>query len=150
MSAVSATSRCRCALCILQDIETLAATGRTRMATGLLGELRAAIEADIAGAHAKGVEEGRQGAPGRTPASRRDLRAPQLARRSTPPPRPSKRQQTSTKPHKVLARALVEGRITPQRVAELLGIRLEDVPPIAAGRVGLSGDAWRKLMRDLA
>jgi hypothetical protein len=142
--------RCGCPLCIMADATLLLDRGKAGMASRVLEGQPSAIVAAVEAAHAKGVEEGRQGAPGRTPAPRRDLRAPPPARRSTPPPRPSKRQQTSTKPHQVLARALVEGRITPQRVAELLGIRLEDVPPIAAGRVGLSGDAWRKLMRDLA
>jgi hypothetical protein len=69
MSAVSATSRCRCALCILQDIETLLASGRTAMAMGLLGELRAAIEGR--NVHAKG----RQAVPGRAPAPGQNKKA---------------------------------------------------------------------------
>jgi hypothetical protein len=142
MSAVSATSRCRCALCILQDIETLLASGRTAMAMGLLGELRAAIEGR--NVHAKG----RQGGPGRAPAPGQNKRPPPPARRSTAASRPGK-QQASAKSHQLLAAALAEGRITVERVAELLRVGPREVEQIAAGRVGLARSAWRRLLGEL-
>jgi hypothetical protein len=57
--------------------------------------------------------------------------------------------QTSVlKPAQRLAAALAEGRITVERVAELLKLRIEDVPPIAAGCVGLGkGTCWLLLAK---
>jgi hypothetical protein len=70
---------------------------------------------------------------------RRSLERP--AERSTEP--------RSSRPHELLSAALAAGTITAERVAELLRLRPEDVPPIAAGRVGLAGTAWRRLLREI-
>jgi hypothetical protein len=53
------------------------------------------------------------------------------------------------KSHELLAAALGEGRVAPERVAEVLGVRPTDVGPIAEGRVTLGGSTWTKLRREL-
>ena len=52
-------------------------------------------------------------------------------------------------PHQVLAAALTSDRTRPERVAEVLRLRPEDVPPIAAGRVGLAATAWKRVLREI-
>jgi hypothetical protein len=53
------------------------------------------------------------------------------------------------KPHRALAAALADGRLTVERVAEVLRVRRADVPPIAAGKVGLGETAWKRLLREI-
>jgi predicted short-subunit dehydrogenase-like oxidoreductase (DUF2520 family) len=63
-----------------------------------------------------------------------------MSQRSTPPSR--------TKSQR-LAEALASGRVTVEQVAEVLRVRVEDVEPIAAGRVELTSKTWRQLLREL-
>jgi hypothetical protein len=50
------------------------------------------------------------------------------------------------RPHEQLKQALVEGRITAERVAQQLRIEPEDVPALAAGRVELTRYGWRRVL----
>lgn len=70
----------------------------------------------------------------------------ELARLREPRPAPS---PAAPKPYQVLATALAEGRITPERVAALLRIGPRDVERIASGTVGLASGAWQKVLREL-
>jgi hypothetical protein len=69
-----------------------------------------------------------------------------LARRREPRPAPV---PPASKPYQLLAAALAEGRVTAERVAELLKLRVDDVLPIAAGRVGLGKSTCRQLLAEL-
>jgi hypothetical protein len=51
---------------------------------------------------------------------------------------------------RMLAAALADGRTTLERVAELLKIRPDHVPDIAAGRVGLSAGQWQRVLTEIA
>jgi hypothetical protein len=66
-----------------------------------------------------------------------------LERPDRPPAEPRPR---APKPHELLAEALASGRVTAERVAGLLRVGPADVAPIAAGRVGLPGSAWKRLL----
>jgi hypothetical protein len=123
--------RCGCPLCIWADATLLLDRGKTSMAARLLADLPAAIVAAVEAAHVKGVEEGRASrrSPSRKPASA-----------SAPSP---------TRSHLVLAAALAEGRLTIERVAEMLKVGPREVEQIAAGKVGLSKSAWQRLLRGL-
>ena len=50
----------------------------------------------------------------------------------------------------MLDAALVAGRTSPARVAEVLGCRPGDVPAIAQGRVTLAPGAWSRLLAAIA
>jgi hypothetical protein len=123
--------RCGCPLCICADAILLLDRGRAGMAARLLADLPAAIGAAVEAAHAKGIEDGRMG-----------TRKP--ARKPTPASAPS-----PTRSHQALAKALAEGRLTIERVAELLRVGSREVEQIAAGKVGLARSAWRRLLGEL-
>ena len=53
------------------------------------------------------------------------------------------------KPHERLATALADGKVTAQRVAEVLKAEPRHVYEIASGRVGLAPSAWRRVMAGL-
>jgi hypothetical protein len=122
---------CGCALCVTMDVIILLDRGRPGMAARVLEGLPAAIVAAVEAAHAKGLQEGRTG-------TRKPARKP--GRTSAPSP---------TRSHQALAAALAEGRLTIERVAELLRVGPREVEQIAAGRVGLSKSAWQRLLRGL-
>jgi hypothetical protein len=44
---------------------------------------------------------------------------------------------------------VVKGRVTSERVAELLMVGAREVELIAAGKVGLAPSAWKRLLRRL-
>ena len=56
----------------------------------------------------------------------------------------------STKPHQALAAALASGRVTAERAAGLLRVDPPHVVEIAAGRVGLSRGACKRLFAELS
>ena len=79
-------------------------------------------------------------------------RCPSCSGRAEPPgPVPRLREPAPgrLKPHQVLAEALVSGRVSVQRVAELLQVQGKDVPAIASGRVTLGATSWCRLLREL-
>jgi hypothetical protein len=123
--------RCACPLCITMDAITLLDRGRPGMAARVLADLPAAIVAAVEAAHAKGLQEGRMG-------TRKPARKPVSA--SAPSP---------TRSHQALAMALADGRLTVERVAEMLRVGTREVEQIAAGRVGLSKSAWKRLLGEL-
>ncbi len=53
------------------------------------------------------------------------------------------------KPHELLGAALAAGRLTAERVAEVLGLRPLDIGPIAAGKVGLAKGAWKRVLQEI-
>ncbi len=55
----------------------------------------------------------------------------------------------ATPPHEALVTALISGRITAERVSELLRISPANVLAIACGRVGISAGSWRRVLREL-
>jgi hypothetical protein len=101
------------------------------MAARVLADLPAAMVAAVEAAHAKGLQEGRM-------STRKPARKPVSA--SAPSP---------TRSHQALAMALADGRLTVERVAEMLRVGTREVEQIAAGRVGLSKSAWRRLLGEL-
>jgi hypothetical protein len=123
--------RCACPLCITMDAITLLDRGKVGMAARVLEGLPAAIVAAIEAAHLKGIEEGRMG-------TRKPARKPSPA--SAPSP---------TRSHLALAAALAEGRLTVERVAELLKVGPREVEQIAAGKVGLARGRWKRLLGEL-
>jgi hypothetical protein len=122
---------CHCPLCLAQDVALLLSTGRASMEARLLVDLPAAIVTAVEAAHLRGIKEGQ--------ASRRSP-----ARKPAPTSVPS-----PTRSHLALAAALAEGRITAERVAELLKVGPREVEQIAAGKVGLAPSAWKRLLRGL-
>jgi hypothetical protein len=123
--------RCGCPLCIMADATLLLDRGKVGMAARVLEGLPAAITAAIETAHLKGLQEGRMG-----------TRKP--ARKATSASAPS-----PARSHQALAKALAEGRLTIERVAEMLRVGTREVEQIAAGKVGLSKSAWQRLLRGL-
>jgi hypothetical protein len=49
----------------------------------------------------------------------------------------------------ILSEALAEGRTTAERVAAVLKVTPADVAAIAAGRVGLGSETWRRLLKEI-
>jgi hypothetical protein len=131
--------RYHCPLCITVDAALLLDRGKAGMAATLVRSLPAAIVVAVEASHAKGVEEGRTG-------TRRPAKRPRATLQPAGPVPPA---LLGPRHHEVLKRALAEGRITPERVVELLGVGTNDVVAIANERVGLSAGAWRKLLREL-
>jgi hypothetical protein len=123
--------RCGCPLCIMADATLLLDRGKVEMAVRVLEGLPAAMVAAVEAAHLKGLEEGRMG-------TRKPVRKPAPA--SAP---------SLTRSHLALAAALAEGRLTVERVAELLKVGPREVEQIAAGKVGLARSAWRRLLGEL-
>jgi hypothetical protein len=123
--------RCGCPLCIWADATLLLDRGKVGMAARVLEGLPAAMVAAVEAARLKGLEEGRMG-------TRKPSRKPAPA--SAPSPMRS---------HQALAAALADGRLTVERVAELLRVGPREVEQIAAGKVGLSKSAWQRLLRGL-
>lgn len=135
---------CRCAGCTTRAALALLETGRPAMARPLLAELVDLIPDELDRAYAKGHDDA-CGAVARKRAELRDLDARIGRARRELAGLEGKRSANA----RWLAEALVARRITPERVAEVLGIRPGDVPPIAEGRVGLAGTAWRKVLREI-
>ena len=54
------------------------------------------------------------------------------------------------KPHERLAAALADGRVTAQRVAELLKGDPRHAYEVASGRVGLAPSAWKRVMNEVS
>ncbi len=118
----------------LEDAVALLRSGRAAQALRLLERLPATIEEERRAAVAAALAE----AEARVTELQREV-----ARLNRELARPLHKNP------RTFAAALAEGRITVERAAELLGIRPEDVPPIAEGRVGLAGTAWRRLLREV-
>jgi hypothetical protein len=78
-------------------------------------------------------------------------RAKALDRRRSRPWRPPGRRPPGPPPARVaaLADALVSGRLTVARAAELLHVPPAAVPAVAAGRLEVGRRAWRRLDRAL-
>jgi hypothetical protein len=132
---------CACPLCIMADATLLLDRGKVEMAARVLEGLPAAMLAALEATHLKGLEEGRMGTRKQPVADRRRVAA---AHKLTPASAAS-----PTRSHQALAKALAEGRLTLERVAELLRVGPREVEQIAAGRVGLSRSAWQRLLRGL-
>jgi hypothetical protein len=115
----------------MADATLLLDRGKVGMAARLLEGLPAALVAAVEAAHAKGLQEGRMG-------TRKPVRKPAISAVISP-----------SRSHRALARALAEGRLTVERVAELLRVGPREVEQIAAGKVGLSKSAWRRLLGEL-
>lgn len=112
-----------------------AASGRAEASAALVAEARAElalVRAQVAAVRATATGEARrveadaeEDAPGWEPGPSRPLA------------------------HVGLAAAMAEGRVTAVRVAEILKVRVADVPAIASGRVGLGSGAWCKVMAEV-
>lgn len=68
-----------------------------------------------------------------------DLKATLTVARRTP-------SKPRAKPHQALAAALADGRVTAQRVAELLKGDPRHAYEVASGRVGLAPSAWKRVL----
>jgi hypothetical protein len=150
---------CGCPACAVAAALTLLATGRAGMARTVLAPVPGLIRRDRAAdraraervtaevrslgarvdelARARGLDRvsGLAGAR-RKPVPRKKTPPPARATPAPPPQLPRK-----PRPSELLDAALVAGRTTPERVAEVLGCRPGDVAAIAAGRVALAPGA---------
>jgi hypothetical protein len=118
-------------MCLWADAQLLLRTGRPAMALTVLDKLGDAITVAVESAHEIGLEQGRTG---RQRPARKSAAASASSR---------------SRLQLALAAALAEGRITVERVAELLRVEPADVERIASGRVGLAPSAWKRLLRGL-
>lgn len=146
---------CGCPVCAAQAAMVLLDTGRPGMAATLLRPLPEAIRAALGAAYENGVRNGRRPAaqPPQRPAPRPAAQRRAIPRKPLSPARAAAAAPSlprKPRPHEMLDAALVAGRTTPERVAEVLGCRPGDVPAIAAGRVTLAPGAWSRLLDAIA
>jgi hypothetical protein len=126
----------------LEDAAELLRTGRAQEALSVLYRLPSRIQeerreavADAVAAHRAALAEANR----RVTELQREVE--RLTRELARPLHQNPRQ---------LAAALAAGRITPERVAEVLKIRVSDVARLAEGRVQLSAGQWQRLLTEIA
>ena len=128
---------CRCPSCLGRDAVLLLEDGRAGMALTVLRGLPESVEAAVAGAYAQGLEHGRRAAPKRKPAAKRSARpAKVVAPRRSPAPAFAK-VATELAAH-------IEA-LGADRVAETLGVALDDLARMLEGRVAPPGAGLRRL-----
>jgi hypothetical protein len=135
---------CRCAGCTARAALALLETGRAAATRPLLAGLPDLIVEELGRAYARGHDA----AVAATRAKRDELRRldDRIARAKRELEELERRRGANAA---VLAEALAAGRITVERVAEVLKVRPADIPPIAEGRVGLGETARKRLLREL-
>jgi hypothetical protein len=139
---------CRCVVCDAAAALLLIESGRPALARPLLAGLVLEIPEALGQAFAKGHDAAVTATSGAVTKAKRELR--DLDDRIARARRELASLERKRSAHaEWLTRALATGRITVERVAEVLNVQPEDVPPIAEGRVGLAVTAWRRLMGEI-